>query len=229
MNITNEIISPERLSENKLELVRDEEAFFKEIADIRLEYEAAIKEISTKLEILDDDFKQHDDHGPIHHIQYRLKSVNSMFDKAVRYGIEDPLNNLEEIRSRIYDIAGVRVVCNYRDDIYVLSNLLLKQEDIKLIRIKDYSSNPKESGYRSLHVVISVPVFLVNEKVSIPVEIQFRSIAMDTWASLEHELKYKNEGELSENVQTKLKVCAEILAYVDNRMENIRHEVFFTE
>ena len=85
MNITNEIISPERLSENKLELVRDEEAFFKEIADIRLEYEAAIKEISTKLEILDDDFKQHDDHGPIHHIQYRLKSVNSMFDKAVRY------------------------------------------------------------------------------------------------------------------------------------------------
>ena len=179
MNITNEILNPERLSKNKLELVRDKEAFFQEIADIRLEYEAAIKEISTKLEILDDDFKQQDDHGPIHHIQYRLKSVNSLFEKAERYGIEDPLNNISEIRKQIYDIAGVRVVCNYRNDIYRLSSLLLKQEDIKLIRIKDYSSNPKESGYRSLHVVIEVPIFLVSKKVSIPVEMQFPILHCD--------------------------------------------------
>ena len=123
----------------------------------------------------------------------RLKSVNSLFEKAERYGIEDPLNNISEIRKQIYDIAGVRVVSQLSNDIYRLSSLLLKQEDIKLIRIKDYSSNPKESGYRSLHVVIEVPIFLVSKKVSIPVEMQFRSIAMDTWASLEHELKYKNE------------------------------------
>lgn len=226
MNISTELISPERLSKSRLAQVKDKEAFIKEMREIKLEYQGAIKEITTKLEILDDDFKQHDDHGPIHHIQYRLKGIDSVFEKAERYGIIDPLNNLQEIRNQIFDIAGVRVVCNYRDDIYALSNLLLKQSDIKLIKIKDYAANPKESGYRSLHLVISVPVFLVDKNVPVPVEIQFRSIAMDTWASLEHELKYKNEGELNEVFQNKLKVCAEMLADVDNKMEQIRHEVF---
>lgn len=229
MNISTELISPERLSKDRLTQVRDKEAFFNELREIKIEYQSAIKEITTKLEILDDDFKQHDDHGPIHHIQYRLKGVESVFEKAQRYGIEDPLNNIAEIRAQIFDIAGVRVVCNYRDDIYALSNLLLKQSDIKLIKIKDYAANPKESGYRSLHLVISVPVFLVDKNVPVPVEIQFRSIAMDTWASLEHELKYKNEGELNEAYQNKLKVCAEMLADVDNKMEQIRHEVFAGE
>ena len=118
------------------------------------------------------------------------------------------------------------MVCNYREDIYTMSELLLKQSDVDLIKIKDYCKNPKPSGYRSLHVVISIPVFLVNSKTTVPVEIQFRSIAMDTWASLEHELKYKNKGALTEDIQKQLTQCAKTLSDVDEQMERIRHQVF---
>ena len=159
-------------------------------------------------------------------MQSRLKSFESLMDKAERYGIEDPIHNLDTVRAEVFDIAGIRVVCNYREDIYTMSELLLKQSDVDLIKIKDYCKNPKPSGYRSLHVVISIPVFLVNSKTTVPVEIQFRSIAMDTWASLEHELKYKNKGALTEDIQKQLTQCAKTLSDVDEQMERIRHQVF---
>lgn len=217
---------PDDMSASVPEHLQTDEDLQQQIMDINLLYSAAIREISTKLDVLGDDFRMKHSYVPIHHMQSRLKSFESLMDKAERYGIEDPIHNLDTVRAEVFDIAGIRVVCNYREDIYTMSELLLKQSDVDLIKIKDYCKNPKPSGYRSLHVVISIPVFLVNSKTTVPVEIQFRSIAMDTWASLEHELKYKNKGALTEDIQKQLTQCAKTLSDVDEQMERIRHQVF---
>ena len=217
---------PDDMSASVPEHLQTDEDLQQQIMDINLLYSAAIREVSTKLDVLGDDFRMKNSYVPIHHMQSRLKSFESLMDKAERYGIEDPIHNLDTVRAEVFDIAGIRVVCNYREDIYTMSELLLKQSDVDLIKIKDYCKNPKPSGYRSLHVVISIPVFLVNSKTTVPVEIQFRSIAMDTWASLEHELKYKNKGALTEDIQKQLTQCAKTLSDVDEQMERIRHQVF---
>lgn len=217
---------PDDMSSSVPEHLQTDEELQQQIMDINLLYSAAIREVSTKLDVLGDDFRMKHSYVPIHHMQSRLKSFESLMDKAERYGIEDPIHNLDTVRAEVFDIAGIRVVCNYREDIYTMSELLLKQSDVDLIKIKDYCKNPKPSGYRSLHVVISIPVFLVNSKTTVPVEIQFRSIAMDTWASLEHELKYKNKGALTEDIQKQLTQCAKTLSDVDEQMERIRHQVF---
>ena len=217
---------PDDMSTSVPEHLQTDEDLQQQIMDINLLYSAAIREVSTKLDVLGDDFRMKHSYVPIHHMQSRLKSFESLIDKAERYGIEDPIHNLDTVRAEVFDIAGIRVVCNYREDIYTMSELLLKQSDVDLIKIKDYCKNPKPSGYRSLHVVISIPVFLVNSKTTVPVEIQFRSIAMDTWASLEHELKYKNKGALTEDIQKQLTQCAKTLSDVDEQMERIRHQVF---
>ena len=217
---------PDDMSTSVPEHLQTDEELQQQIMDINLLYSAAIREVSTKLDVLGDDFRMKHSYVPIHHMQSRLKSFESLIDKAERYGIEDPIHNLDTVRAEVFDIAGIRVVCNYREDIYTMSELLLKQSDVDLIKIKDYCKNPKPSGYRSLHVVISIQVFLVNSKTTVPVEIQFRSIAMDTWASLEHELKYKNKGALTEDIQKQLTQCAKTLSDVDEQMERIRHQVF---
>lgn len=217
---------PDDMSASVPEHLQTDEDLQQQIMDINLLYSAAIREVSTKLDVLGDDFRMKHSYVPIHHMQSRLKSFESLMDKAERYGIEDPIHNLDTVRAEVFDIAGIRVVCNYREDIYTMSELLLKQSDVDLIKIKDYCKNPKPSGYRSLHVVISIPVFLVNSKTTVPVEIQFRSIAMDTWASLEHELKYKNKGALTEDIQKQLTQCAKTLSDVDEQMERIRNQVF---
>ena len=217
---------PDDMSASVPEHLQTDEDLQQQIMDINLLYSAAIREVSTMLDVLGDDFRMKHSYVPIHHMQSRLKSFESLMDKAERYGIEDPIHNLDTVRAEVFDIAGIRVVCNYREDIYTMSELLLKQSDVDLIKIKDYCKNPKPSGYRSLHVVISIPVFLVNSKTTVPVEIQFRSIAMDTWASLEHELKYKNKGALTEDIQKQLTQCAKTLSDVDEQMERIRHQVF---
>ena len=217
---------PDDMSASVPEHLQTDEDLQQQIMDINLLYSAAIREVSTKLDVLGDDFRMKHSYVPIHHMQSRLKSFESLMDKAERYGIEDPIHNLDTVLAEVFDIAGIRVVCNYREDIYTMSELLLKQSDVDLIKIKDYCKNPKPSGYRSLHVVISIPVFLVNSKTTVPVEIQFRSIAMDTWASLEHELKYKNKGALTEDIQKQLTQCAKTLSDVDEQMERIRHQVF---
>ena len=217
---------PDDMSASVPEHLQTDEDLQQQIMDINLLYSAAIREVSTKLDVLGDDFRMKHSYVTIHHMQSRLKSFESLMDKAERYGIEDPIHNLDTVRAEVFDIAGIRVVCNYREDIYTMSELLLKQSDVDFIKIKDYCKNPKPSGYRSLHVVISIPVFLVNSKTTVPVEIQFRSIAMDTWASLEHELKYKNKGALTEDIQKQLTQCAKTLSDVDEQMERIRHQVF---
>ena len=195
------------------------------IDDISLLYSSAIREVETRLKNLSDDFDKKHSYMPIHHVQSRLKRFDSLMEKSERYGIEDPLRNLDTVKREILDIAGVRVVCNYEEDLSILANLLLAQEDIEMIRVKDYCDKPKESGYRSMHVVIAVPVYLVNKKKIVPVEIQFRSVMMDAWASLEHELRYKNKGELSQQIVDTLKECAQDLHDADEKMSRIRHEV----
>ena len=199
------------------------------IDNISLLYNSAIKVLETRLGILSDHFDKKHSYMPIHTVQSRLKTFESIMEKAERYGIEDPINNLDTIRREILDIAGVRVICNYEEDLRGMSNILLAQEDIEMIKVKDYVGNPKESGYRSLHMVVAVPVYLVNRKKVVPVEIQFRSIVMDAWASLEHELRYKNKGELTAEVVDSLKDCAEKLHNIDERMARVRHEVLKDE
>ena len=195
------------------------------IDDVGLLYNSAIREVETRLKILSDDFDKKHSYMPIHHVQSRIKTFESIMEKAGRYGIEDPINNLDKVIREILDIAGVRVICNYEEDLHTMSDLLLAQEDIEMIKVKDYCDKPKDSGYRSLHVVVAVPVYLVNRKKMVPVEIQFRSIMMDAWACLEHELRYKNVGELTPEIVSSLKENAEALHSIDERMARIRHEV----
>lgn len=184
---------------------------------MRNRYRSAIKEVSTKLEILDDEFQMKNNYTPIHHMESRVKSVQNIMEKLQRKGFDISKDSVRKLT----DIAGIRVICNYINDVYDVSELLIKQDDIDLIRKRDYIANPKKSGYRSLHLIVTVPIFLTDSVEVLPVEIQFRTIAMDTWASLEHELKYKNKGDLSEDAQMELIACANDLADIDQRMQRI--------
>ncbi|MBO5513041.1 MAG: GTP pyrophosphokinase family protein [Mogibacterium sp.] len=219
----------DRIREKMPQFKGTDEELQSAIDEISLLYNSAIRVLETRIKIISDDFDKKHSYMPIHHYQSRLKAFDSIIEKAQRYGIEDPINNLDVLKREILDIAGLRVVCNYEEDLIALSNMLLKQEDIVMIRVKDYVRNPKESGYRSLHVVVAVPVYLVNTKKMVPVEVQFRSITMDAWASLEHELRYKNKGELAQDIEDTLKDCADILHDVDERMSRVRHEVLKDE
>lgn len=181
-------------------------------------YESAIREVKTKLEILDGEFKSKYDYNPIHHIEDRLKSPQSILEKLHRKGY--PFT-CDAARAALNDIAGVRVICNYIEDIYTVANLLTMQDDVELINRKDYIENPKPNGYRSLHLVIKTPVYLSDRKEMVNVEVQIRTIAMDFWASLEHELKYKTDTEVSAELAQQLKQCAETIADTDKQMQQI--------
>ena len=185
-------------------------------------YRAAIKEIKTKLEILDEEFQARYDHNPIHHMEYRLKSPQSIAGKMQKKGLEITAEN---IRKNLTDIAGVRVICNYLHDINRIANLLIRQDDITLIRKNDYINEPKKNGYRSLHLIVLVPIFLAERTESVPVEIQIRTIAMDFWASLEHQLKYKGHSDMSEGLRERLKYCAESITRLDEEMQIIYEEI----
>lgn len=185
-------------------------------------YRAAIKEIKTKLEILDEEFQARYDHNPIHHMEYRLKSPQSIAGKMQKKGLEITAEN---IRKNLTDIAGVRVICNYLHDIDRIANLLLRHDDITLIRKNDYINEPKKNGYRSLHLIVLVPIFLAERTESVPVEIQIRTIAMDFWASLEHQLKYKGHSDISEGLWERLKYCAESITRLDEEMQMIYEEI----
>ncbi len=185
-------------------------------------YRAAIKEVRTKIEILSEDFAVRHDYNPIHHMERRLKSPESIEEKLIRYGKEV---SIESARENIMDIAGIRVVCNFIDDVYAIADMLIEQNDIALIGKKDYIENPKENGYRSLHLVLSVPVFLLNGCENVPVEVQIRTVAMDFWASLEHQLRYKKGKEFANKINVELKACAEVSAKLDQRMQGLFDEI----
>jgi putative GTP pyrophosphokinase len=187
-------------------------------AFLRIEnlYHSATREIATKLENLNDEFKCTRDRNPIHRITTRVKTPKSIMEKLLRR--ELPVST-ESAKENLTDIAGVRVICSYIDDIYRIAELLVSQSDVELVRRTDYIKSPKPSGYRSLHLIISVPVFLSDRTESVKVEVQIRTIAMDYWASLEHELAYRLSGDKVETVADELKACAEIIADTDQRMQ----------
>ena len=183
-------------------------------------YNCAMMEIETKFRVLNEDLSLRFDRNPIESIKTRLKTPDSILDKLIRYQV--PLT-VESIEENINDIAGVRVICSFQSDIYMLADALLKQDDITLIRKKDYILNPKESGYRSLHLIVSVPIFLHDEKRMMRVEVQFRTLAMDLWASTEHKIRYKHDVNLTEEDNLALRDCSELCALLDNRLEGIYH------
>ena len=205
--MTNRIMQKEIVSDPFTALVPNTDITdtLQEFMALQQLYDAGIKEVRTKLEILDDEFKIKHDHNPIHHMEYRLKSVNSILGKLEKRGLEV---SLDSIVTNLTDIAGVRVICNYVSDVYKIADLLIKQSDIKLIAKKDYIKHPKENGYRSLHLVVEVPIFLAEKVQPTTVEIQIRTIAMDFWASLEHHLRYKADNEVPDGVRDELIECA---------------------
>ena len=181
-------------------------------------YSSATREITTKLENLNDEFKHVKDRNPIHIIKARVKTPGSILRKLLRRGCE---LSVESARKNLTDIAGVRVICSYIDDVYLIADLLTSQDDIKVIRRSDYIKEPKPNGYRSLHLIVTVPVFLSESTELVKVEIQIRTIAMDLWASLEHELSYKLVSGKTESVAKELKDCADIISNIDLRMQNL--------
>lgn len=187
-------------------------------------YECAIMEIETKFRVLNHELSLEYDNNPIESIKTRVKSYDSILKKIRRKNI--PLN-LQAIEENLKDIAGIRVICSFPDDIYKLAESFLKQDDITLIERKDYIKNPKPSGYRSLHLIVQVPIFLQNEKKMVNVEVQFRTIAMDFWASLDHKMRYKKElsDEEVEILQEELYDCAKQSAALDERMQRIRDRI----
>ncbi len=191
---------------------------------LMMEYRSAIKEVETKLQVLNEEFSQEYNRNPFESIKSRLKSPDSIFEKLRRKGY--PLT-LEAIKDNLSDVAGVRVICSFPDDIYRLGGLLTKQDDIILLQAKDYIKNPKPNGYRSLHYILDVPIFLSHEKKYMNVEVQFRTIAMDFWASLEHKLRYKKtwQREDADEIVAQLKECADSIEDLDHQMQKIRDKI----
>ena len=185
-------------------------------------YESGIKQITTKFEILTDEFECKHERNPISTISSRIKDPLSIAEKLQRKGIPVTLDNMV---SKLYDIAGIRVTCPFISDVYHIMQMLLQQDDVTLIELKDYIKHPKKNGYRSLHVIVKVSVYFSDQRREIPVEIQIRTIAMDFWASLEHQLHYKKDYIMPANISQELKSCADTIADTDNRMQNLAKNI----
>ena len=194
--------------------------------EMRMRYSCAIKEVRTKFDVLNSEFNVRFQRNPIMTISSRLKSSASIADKLKRKGLAFTVENVE---NNLYDVAGIRVVCSYVDDIYKLAGALARQDDITVIRKKDYIKNPKPNGYRSYHMIVSVPVFFSDQTKEMAVEVQIRTIAMDFWASLEHQLKYKQEVENQREIVRRLTVCAEQIASIDEQMCQVRKQIELSE
>lgn len=194
------------------------EELIKGFVDLRCRYQAALTEVKTKLDILNEEFRVRYSRNPIHHMESRIKDPASVAKKLARKGFSPtPENAVEQLK----DIAGIRVVCAYRDDVYAIAKLLTGQDDIRLIRTRDYIKEPKANGYRSLHLIVEIPVFLSTGKQYLPVEVQIRTIAMDFWASLEHRIRYKVEFQVPEDLNQELFDAAQRIAEVDEDMQRI--------
>ncbi|MBQ8159620.1 MAG: GTP pyrophosphokinase family protein [Clostridia bacterium] len=189
-----------------------------EFFSVQIRYQAAMREVQARLENLDMEFQMKHYRNPIHHMESRMKSIQSIMKKLKRKQFPVSMTSAVE---NLYDLAGIRVVCSYIQDIYTVAGLLTSQDDIHLVHVHDYLSKPKQNGYRSLHLVIEVPVYLSGGKSMVPVEVQIRTIAMDFWATLEHNLRYKAEGVVTEEISRELLRAAEDIADVDERMQSI--------
>ena len=186
-------------------------------------YKCAIMEIETKFNVLNEEFSLSFDRQPISSIKTRLKSPVRICEKMLSHNY--PMS-VESIEKNLNDIAGIRVICSFIDDVYMLSDAFKKQDDIEVLQVKDYIANPKPNGYRSLHLIVAVPIFLQDEKRIMKAEVQLRTIAMDSWASLEHQLRYKKVPDFDSDMTAEMKHCADLSAELDARMDSLRSRVF---
>ncbi len=198
----------------------------KELMHLMTQYKCAMMELETRFNLLNEEYAMEFGRTPINSIKTRLKTLQSIKEKMERKGY--PLTPVS-IRENLNDIAGVRVICAFPEDVYVLADALLKQDDIALLEKKDYIASPKKNGYRSLHMIVTVPIYLAHEKRHLKVEIQLRTIAMDFWASLEHQLRYKSDAEFTDAMGKELYDCARLSADLDNRMDALRKSVQFQQ
>lgn len=194
----------------------------KQYQELMMMYNCAMKEVRTKLEILNDELSVSNERNPIEFISSRIKKPMSVANKLQKQGHE---LTVEAVEKHISDVAGIRVICSFVDDIYTVANMLIQQDDITLIKVKDYIKTPKENGYRSLHLIVEIPVFFSDMKKPMRVEVQIRTIAMDFWASLEHELKYKKDVQNEDEIIRELRSCADVISQTDVRMLNIRNKI----
>lgn len=220
-------INSEPYYERKIEqqLRHDEQAIFddfQKLMEMQQLYNAAIKEMQTKLEILSDEFKVRYARNPIHHVESRLKSTRSIMKKLAKKDCEV---SVESARKNLNDIAGIRVVCCYIDDVYSVAQMLLSQSDIVLIKEQDYIKEPNYNGYRSLHLDLQVPVFLSQRTEKVTVEVQLRTVAMDFWASLEHDLRYKSTKTIPAHIGEDMLRCADEIAEIDRKMQVIYQQI----
>ena len=190
--------------------------------ELMMQYRCALMEVETKLNVLNAEFTMKNNRNPFESIKSRIKTPKSILEKLQRKGFEISVKGIDE---NLEDVAGIRVICSFPDDIYATAKMLTDQDDIRVIQVKDYIINPKPNGYRSLHLILEVPIFLSNEKKNMKVEVQFRTIAMDFWASLEHKLKYKKNIENAEEISKELQRCAEASSQLDLRMQALRDRI----
>ncbi len=195
----------------------------KPFTELIMRYRCAMLEVKTKLDVLNTQLSLENDRNPFESISCRIKKVPSILEKLSRKGLEP---SVESIEKNLNDVAGIRVICSFPDDIYVLADRLCSQDDVRLVERKDYIENPKDNGYRSLHLIVEIPIFLMDEKKYMRVEVQFRTIAMDFWASLEHKLKYKKDpaGDIEE-ISKQLKECADEISRLDFKMQEIHRKI----
>lgn len=190
--------------------------------EVMLIYTSALKQMETKLEILNDEFQHVHKYNPIEHIKARIKSSESIVKKLKKNGYESTIENMI---NHVKDIAGVRIICSFTSDIFQIAEMIENQKDIKVISVKDYITYPKASGYKSYHMIVTVPVYLSDRIVDTKVEIQIRTVAMDFWASLEHKIHYKFEGNVPEHIKEELIACANMVSDLDVRMKTLNEEV----
>lgn len=205
-----------------MELREERDSEVESWEEVILIYRSALKQISTKLEILNDEFQHVHRYNPIEHIKSRLKTSESIVKKLRRQGHESTIHNMVQY---VNDIAGIRVICSFTSDIYRIAEMITNQGDIKVLSVKDYLVNPKPSGYKSYHMLVSVPVYLSDRIVDTKVEIQIRTVAMDFWASLEHKIHYKFEGKVPEGIENELIECARMVSELDAKMLLLNDEV----
>lgn len=192
------------------------------VQPLLMQYRCAIREIETKLNVLNEEFSLAHERNPFESIKSRVKEPSSIVEKMNRKGYELSVENVE---AKLNDVAGIRVICSFVEDIYYLADMLSAQDDLEVLQVKDYIKNPKPNGYRSLHLIIQIPIFLSDRKKYMRVEVQFRTIAMDFWASLDHKLKYKKNVKNPELIAAELKKCADVISGVDVRMQEIRNMI----
>ncbi len=219
--ITKQMLKEKLFSEEFMKIMKNNT---KPMNTLMAYYRCAIMEVETKFNVLNEQFSLEYDRNPIESIKSRIKSMESLAKKVRERNVPITVEGIEE---NIHDVAGIRVICSFPEDIYMLADCLLQQDDITLIEKKDYIQNPKPSGYRSLHLIVSVPIFLKNEKRNMKVEVQLRTIAMDFWASLEHKLRYKKNipAQVADELAKELKDCAEQSASLDRKMQEIRNKL----